>query len=364
MHLIETITCTLRAFLMRLLLLIALIAQVVFPVVAEDLKIPVLVGQTGASASFGKNETDGYTLAAEEWNGRGGVRGKRVVLDIQDTETSSKQILSAFNLYAMRGARVVLGPTWLDGFAAVIPVARKRGVLLVTPSAAIEALSDDDRTWPVSFQCNITAEIKTLSAFLRSKNRGKIALFYQHEPFSEMIRRALLEQNPPIIVDIGVQAGEAEFRPHLLRLRESGVDSIVVFVFDQRSLLNLLQQIRVVLPDIPLFTNHDGEGWLKDSVFQSQLPRLTHSRFVIAEESFEQKFKSRFGYAPFLTASNAYDALNSVLSALESGAESAIEIREYITKNELNSATFGVFRFNQDGSIPSKVEVVEYAEKG
>lgn len=45
---------------------------------SEELRIPVLVGQTGAASSFGRNETDAYVLAAEEWNKKGGVDGKKV----------------------------------------------------------------------------------------------------------------------------------------------------------------------------------------------------------------------------------------------------------------------------------------------
>lgn len=73
------------------------------------------------------------------------MNGRKVVLDFDDTQTSAKQILSAFKRFATRRPAVVLGPTWLDGFPAVIPIAQRNEILLVTPSAAIEAFSDADR---------------------------------------------------------------------------------------------------------------------------------------------------------------------------------------------------------------------------
>ena len=72
------------------------------------------------------------------------------------------------------------------------------------------------------------------------------------------------------------------------------------------------------------------------------------------------KFEARFGYAPILAASNAYDALNSALSAFASGADSGAACREYLMSNQLPSVTFGAFRFGQDGSVPSIVDVVDY----
>lgn len=344
----------------RVLLFLVACLTALHSVAAEDLRISVLVGQTGASQTFGRNETDGYTLAAEERNAKGGVNGKRIVLEFEDTETSAKQIISAFHLQAAKGAQVVLGPTWLDGFPAVIPVAKKKGVLLVTPSAAVEAFSAADRAWPISFYHNSTTEIKVLVEELRKKNLSKIALIYEQEPFAEMIRKLLLSETPSLVADIGVQAGESDFRARLAKLRSQGVEAIVVFVWDQRSLLSLLQQIRTNMPEIPLVTVHDGAGWMEDPTFKPFISRLMYTRFVIADHSFQDRFKARFGYGPMLTASNAYDALNSVLSAFAAGANSGATCREYLLSHQLNSVTFGSFRFNKDGSVPSKVDIVDF----
>jgi branched-chain amino acid transport system substrate-binding protein len=346
--------------LAQLILSLFFISSIILPAASEDLRIPVLVGQTGASELFGRFETEGYTMAVEEWNAKGGVNGKPVVLSVEDTQTSSKQILSAFHRHAQRGVPVILGPTWLDGFPAVIPVARKRGVLLVTPSAAVEAFSAADKQWPVSFYHNSTTEIKTLRDELKKRNLKRVALFYEHEPFSEMIRRLLLSEDFPVVADIGTQSGESDFRTPLTKLRKSGIDAIVVFVWNQRSLLALLQQIRMILPPVPLATVHDGEGWLENPDFKPLIDRLIFTRFVIEGTGFEQRFKSRFGHAPLLTASNAYDAMNAVLAAFSKGADSAESFRNYLTNNTLDTVTFGSFAFSKDGRVPSRVEIVEH----
>ena len=329
-------------------------------VVADEIRLPVLVGQTGASAAFGRNETDAYTLAAEEWNRKAGPNGFRVVLDFEDTQTSAKQIVTAFQRIATAKPSVVLGPTWLDGFPAVIPVARKSDVLLVTPSAAIEAFSPVDRSWPVTFYHNSTIEIRVLLDGLRQRGYSRIALVYEQEPFAEMIRKLVLDGGAALVADVGVQAGESDFKSHLVKLRAAKPDAMIVFVWDERSLLTLLQQVRVHLPDLRLATVHDGAGWLKNSAFQSVLPNLTYTRFLVSDSSFEGRFKARFGYEPILTASNAFDALTAVLTALEAGSKSATEIRAYLMSHQLDTVTFGRFRFGADGSVPSKVEVLDF----
>ena len=289
------------------------------------------------------------------------MNGKRVALQFEDTQTSAKQIISAFQLHAAKGVSVILGPTWLDGFPAVIPIAQKSGVLLVTPSAAIEAFSQSDRSWPVTFYHNSTTEIKVLLEGLRQRNFTRLALVYEEEPFAEMIRKLLIANGINLVADIGVQPEESDFKSSLFRLRDKKIDAIIIFVWNERSLLALLQQIRTSLPEVPLATVHDGAGWIENPVFRPVIPRLIHTRFIVADSSFEKRFRERFGYEPILTASSAYDALNAVLGALAAGENSGVGIRKHMMNNDLETVTFGRFRFGADGSVPSRVDIVEYS---
>lgn len=327
---------------------------------AEEFHIPILVGQTGAAMSFGRNETDAYILASEDWNAKAGPGMSKVVLDFEDTQTSMKQIIGAFQRFSGRGHPVILGPTWLDSYPAVISMARKKNVLLVTPSAAIEAFSEEDRSWPVTFYHNSTIEIDALLKGISQRGLARVALIYEQEPFAEMIRKLMLAKDFKLVADIGVQAGEANFSSTLVKLKDKKLDALVVFVWDERSLLSLLQQIRRTLPEIEIATVHDGAAWLENPIFKPVLPRLIHTKFIISSSSFEKRFKQRFGYQPILTASNAYDALMSVLGALSAGHNTGSEIRNYLLSHELDTVTFGKFQFAADGSVPSIVEVVQF----
>jgi ABC-type branched-subunit amino acid transport system substrate-binding protein len=326
---------------------------------AEDLEIPLLVGQTGSASSFGRNESDAYTLAIEEWNARGGVKGLRVVGRFEDTKTTARDTLSAFQHWATRKGPVMLGPTWLDGFQGVIPVARRSGILLVTPSAAVESLSKENSNWPVSFYHNSTIETEALLNDVEKRGFSRVALIYEQEPFAEMIRALAVKKQSNFLADTGVQAGEADFTSLLVGLKAKKPEVFLVLVWDERSLSTLLRQIKMFHPTAAIATIHDGQGWLLNPTMKPHLPRLIHSRLVLADQSFGDRFKKRFGYEPILTASNAYDALNATLEAINSGASSGAEIREYLLSHELRSVTFGTFRFNKDGTVPSRVEVVE-----
>ncbi len=329
---------------------------------AQDIVIPALVGQTGASAMFGRQESDSYTLAIEEWNAKGGINGKKIALQIEDTQTSARQVVSAFQRLALSKPPFVLGPTWLDGFQAVIPIAKRKDILLVTPSAARESLTGDDKTWPITFYHDSTTEIEVLAGELKKRNFKKIGLLYEQEPFAEMIRKLLTTQISSFAAEFGVQAGDSDFLSIIAKLKRAEIDALVIFVWDEKALLTFLQQIRATYPDLPLITVHDGDGWVRNPSFAKHVGHFLHTKFLLKDPSFIAKFEKRFGYEPTLTASNAYDAMNCVLRAMNEGFVSSAGIRKFLLTEELDTVTFGNFHFKADGRVPSKVEIVEHFE--
>lgn len=331
-------------------------------ILAEEFKIPAMVGLTGASAVFGQAELEAYTLAIEEWNAKGGLNGKQIVLELEDTQTDQRQILSAFQKLALENSSVILGPTWLDTYQALIPLAKQKDILLVTPSASQEALTKENADWPISYYHNSTLEIKVLIENLKSRGLEKIGLIYQQEPFAEMIRKLLLQNLPAPTVDLAMQAGEVDFNASLLKLKRNLPDVLIIFVWDESSLAALLKQIRQHLPSLKLATVHDGEGWLKNKAFLTHLPQLIYSKFLLSDPSFTDKFTKRFGHEPILTASNAYDAMQAVLSAIQSGQKTGSEIQNYLLNNQIKTVTFGDFKFDENRYIPSKVTVEHFQQ--
>ncbi len=327
---------------------------------AQDLELPILVGQTGASRLFGHNELNAYTLAAEEWNARGGVGGKKIRLVVEDTQTSQTTTITAFHRLASRKATVILGPTWLDGLQGLIPIARKRGVLLVTPSAAPETFGAENREWPISFYHNSTIENEALLSFLRQRGLQRMALVYEEEPFAQLLEKLTRDAGVVPVDTIAAQAGEVDFQAAVLKLRATKPDVILVFLWDERSLFALLKQLKVMLPSVRLATIHDGIGWTNNPSLAPLLSNLTYAEFELADSSFTARYRARFKEEPQLTASNAYDAINSVLAGLAAGHTDALSLQNFLRSSELPSVTFGAFRFTTTGQVPSRIAIREF----
>jgi ABC-type branched-subunit amino acid transport system substrate-binding protein len=338
-------------------------------VVADEFKIPVLVGQTGASSTFGKVELDGYTLAVEAFNQKyGGIDGRQIALTVDDTRTDQATVVSSLQRLFSLGHKVVLGPTWLDGVAkGAIPVAKMKKALLVSPSAEFEAFPTSE-DGPITFYYHSRSEVSALLKGAAKRGLTRVSLIYEQEPFAELIKKLLVEMNHgsvSFVNEVGVQAGESDFKSILPRITKNSPQAYLVLVWDERSLLTLLQTLSLKGDKTPILTIHDGEGWLTKSEFAQHLPHLIYSRFVLKDKEFSRRFKERFGYEVHLTGSNAYDAMWSVLLALKDGARDAASIRSYLTQHELQTTTFGPAKLTSAGHFTSsEVEVIEHRSSG
>lgn len=333
---------------------------------ADEFKLPALIGQTGASSTFGKVELEGYTLAVEEWNAKhGGIDGKPVRLDVDDTRTNQNSILSGFHKFAAEGHKVILGPTWLDAMQGVIPVAKTKGVLLVTPSAEYRAFTSEN-SWPITLYYNSESEARALVDHLASTNLKKVSVLYEQEPFAELFSRLVAEEGKDKVefVDtVSVSAGETNFKALLPRLMSNKPEAFIILVWDESSLLALLKDLKRFTNATPLLTIHDGEGWLTKPDFKAEISQLTYPRFRIFDADFKNRFVKRFGHEVTLTGSNAYDAAWSVLSALKEGNRDAAAIRKFVTSTTLQTVTFGPINLKNEGRVTvSSVEMVKFVK--
>ncbi len=75
----------------------------------EDvIKIGVAGPMTGDQAKMGTDFKNGVTLAVEEWNARGGLLGKKIIIVVADDQHDPKQAVSVANKLVNEGVEGVI----------------------------------------------------------------------------------------------------------------------------------------------------------------------------------------------------------------------------------------------------------------
>ena len=76
---------------------------------SDTIKIGVAGPMTGDQSKMGTDFKNGVSLAAEEWNAKGGVLGKKIELIVGDDQHDPKQAVSVANKIVNEGAAGIIG---------------------------------------------------------------------------------------------------------------------------------------------------------------------------------------------------------------------------------------------------------------
>lgn len=102
---------------------------------AADIKIGGVTFITGKFGTYGQDAAKGMKLGVEEVNASGGVLGRKLELDLQDTASESSQAALILRKFAATSDVVgVVGPTGTPDFLTVLPLTAQLKVPVVAMS--------------------------------------------------------------------------------------------------------------------------------------------------------------------------------------------------------------------------------------
>ena len=324
----------------------------------NGIEVAALLGLTGDSAQFGKGELDAITLAAEKWNRRGGINGRKIKLEVENTATSPMQVVSGYKkLTDLDKHQVILGPTWLDTFQAVIPLAEKKRVLLLTPSAEGLALkhSNPKDLMALTTYYSSSREVAALLQALQADGVRTVMGTYTQEPFflllRELVEKDAAKYGIRILESDNFDFGYSDFHSFMARARQKRPDCLLLFQTEEGTVLGFLRARKQHFPEVKVAGIHDFQGFFRKDGIRNLAGSFYYTHFLPADPPFVREFKDRFGYEPMLTHSNAYDAANMLFEALAAGKSTGPEIRDYLMSRRFKTVTFGDAGFTREGAI-------------
>jgi len=127
----------------------------------------------------------------------------------------------------------------------------------------------------------------------------------------------------------------------------------------EAALLAFLKQRKELYPQARLSGFHDLAGYTETPAFRGLLSRLVFAVSALADKSFSEKYKVRFGADPVLSASSSYDIVRILIAALRSGSGSVADVTAYLRASWHETVTFGAVSFNALGGISESRYTIE-----
>ncbi len=325
---------------------------------AQEPKFSIPLPLTGTNAKFGEIEKNSYEIAIEEINAAGGIKGKKVVLEFEDSQGKPEVSRSIVEkLIDVKKQPVIFGEYSSACSKAIAAVAEERKV----PYLVVTGATDDitQQKYKYVFRMNPTnAYYATgMMSFLREVVKPtSIAILYESSDFGtsgaeDMVKQA--EKFPmKLLAKEQYEKGAVDFKPILSKVKAARPDMIymVSYVMDASLLMRQIRELRIEAKlyaggaagfAIPEFIQSAKEA--SEYVVSATLwsPQVAYA----GAKEFAEKYKKRFGDYPSYHGAEAYSALYIIKDVLgRAKAWTANDIRDAMKVTNMMTA-FGPIRF-------------------
>lgn len=328
---------------------------------AADIKIGVAEALTGPAAQYGVPIRNGFELAAEEINAKGGVNGNKLALVVEDEQGKKEEAINVYKkLIFQDKVLMIFGPTLSNSMFAAGPVANAAKVVAFGTSNTANGITD---IGPYIFRNSVMeSDVLPVTVANAAKHYGikKAAVIYGNDDaFTksgyDVFKKVLEDQKIPVTTTETYVKGDVDFKAQLTKIKSGGPDAIVCSCLAEEA-ANIIVQARGLGITVPFIGGNGfnspklfevsklaGEGTFVGSPWANTNPAPANQRFVAA-------YKQKYNTEPNQFAAQAFDAMNIAAAALKgvklSGNLEADRqaVREALPKVSIEGAT-GPFKF-------------------
>jgi branched-chain amino acid transport system substrate-binding protein len=289
---------------------------------------PITIGATlcltGACAEWGENSLKGLKLAAEHINAEGGILGRQVVLNVQDSaEDTPTNTLNAYQSLRAQGVDIVVGPTWSTAALALAPVARKDDVLVISPSVGSpfnEQGTNLFKVWPHDDLATRALAKTALAQGIRTVAIvGSKDSWYQLQ--ADAFTEAFIDGGGRVVTRIDLLPGAKDVRSEAAKINVAAPEG--VFYANYESVGLLAQELKV--------QGFRGEQYtvvidaMNIEQARGALEGAYNMQYAKPPESFVTAYMATYGAEPGITADTAYDTLYLLKQEIERVGEVNVE---------------------------------------
>ena len=296
---------------------------------ADDITWAALLPLTGPSASVGIEEQQGVLFAVDEINAAGGIRGRTLRINYDDTQGKPDQAVLAFN----REVDLNNIPAAITAFSvpslAIAPLVTRKKVLTINPAAQADKLGSASpymfNTMPLTRD-----ETEVLARYVVNVLGKKTAAIVYENSAAGIDGRNDFDANfkrfgGQIVADEPVQPGDTNFRPMLLKAAAAKPDVVFANIIQGGSLPQFVDQVgqQGGFPPVvgttfltPAMGLPGSEGWYYTAIRGTLPPDV------------EQKMMAKFGTKAVSVYTREYYNATKILARI---AEGTIDAKHDLT---------------------------------
>jgi len=302
---------------------------------ANEIVVGEYGSMTGSEANFGQSTHNGLTMAIEEINAAGGIKGKKVRLVYYDDQGKTSEVGTAVTrLITNDNVLAVIGEVASSLSIAGGQIAQQHGVPMISPSSTNPKVTETgDYIFRVCFidpfQGYVMARFATDAKDKQGLGLKKVAILIdQRQAYAQGLAKnfeeALVKLGGTVVDKESYQGGDQDFSAQLTKIKGSSPEAIYIPGY-YTDVANVAKQARGLGLTQPLL---GGDGW--ESVADLGVDALNgsyYSNHYSADEprpevkNFVEKYTKKHSRTPDSLAALGYDAMMLLKNAIERAPE-------------------------------------------
>ncbi|MCT6810297.1 MAG: ABC transporter substrate-binding protein [Bifidobacterium sp.] len=324
---------------------------------SDHVTIAAIYPKTGLYAEYGKMFQQGFDLAKDQINKKGGIQGKRLDIDYYDTQSDAKQDAAvAPKIAADKSVIAVVGDYSSPASSAASPIFQQAGLVHYGFNNSSPVFTKSgDHVWTPQISDKTYQEV---NAEAISKRAKKVSVVYLENDWGkesfQHFKDAADKQGVQIIYQSSYLPDSTDLTPILIPAKNAGPDAVVDIGYGPDGAL-VLNTLRDKLDyKGPFFGGQETKEFLSLTGANSQGTIITGTFSATGTKdpkakAFVKSFEDRYHIVPGNFEVTAYQAIMDLAHAGEKTSPTREGIQEALSKVKdfpLYQGQGGTFRFN------------------
>lgn len=330
---------------------------------AAPIKIGALFAVTGPAAFLGEPERNSAKMVIDEINKAGGVKGHKLELVTYDTTgDATKAVQLATKLIKDDKVVAIIGPSTTGETMAVIPVAEKEQIPLISCSAGSK-ITDPVKKWIFKTAQNDSLAVGRIYEYLQKTKQTNVSILTVSDGFGasgrEQLKIQAAKYGITVVSDDTYGPKDTDMTAQLTKIRGSHSHAIICWGTNPGPAV-IAKNMRQLGIKTPLFMSHgvSSKKFIELAGEAAEGIRLPSGKVVVADilpgsdkqkkslMAFVKDYQKHYKAEGDHFGGHAWDAVMLIRNAVENGADTAAAIRDQLEKTRGFAGIGGSFNYS------------------
>ena len=346
---------------------------------AGTIKIGGLFAVTGPASFLGEPEKKTLEMLVSETNAKGGIKGMKLEAVIYDTGgDATKAVQLATKLIRDDKVVAIIGPSTTGESMAVIPIAEKEHIPLVSCAAGIK-ITDPVKPWVFKTPANDHVAAEKILNYMSRHKQKNFALLTVTDSFGssgrEQIRALARQKGVAIVADEVYSPKDTDMTAQLTKIRGIKPDAIICWGTNPGPAV-ITKNVKQLGIKIPLYMSHGvaskkyielagaeaAEGVMLPAgklAIYDVIPKSDPQAKLLKD--YDLNYKKTYGVEASTFGGYAYDGFLLVTGAIRKAGAGAAQIRSGLEQTRKLVSVSGIFNMtpkDHNGLDQSAFEMV------